>query len=494
MSASLRRRTVGRIDESARDAVVTLAATIASFLTTFWLAKQLHVDAVSLGVAAAVLALSLGRKPASHAGRFEWIALPLVGLVASAIGHLLLAVPLVGSAIFTLGVGLSVWLRAFGERARRIGALLALPLIVILVVPIPRVSGSPVLSLACALGVGVLALAWVRLLQALARRLRFVRATDDEFADGEDATERAPRANAATASSATVRRRLSVPARQALQMLVALALAFVFGRVLFPNHWSWVVLTAFIVCSGNHGRGDVLHKSVLRVIGAIAGTVGAVAVLALPHIDGPLEALVIFAALFVGLWLRARNYAYWAGCITLVLALLQGAAPLASALALAERLEGIVLGAVCGIAASWFVLPIRTRDVVFKRLSSALLALEETFAADADERAERLRVVDACVARLDRIAPPLEWHFRLRRASPGDEHPAAWISAMRRCAMYARDFDGDRRAVVGRVRLARRALGQRVRPATVGEGVSADDLSGALEALRATLARESKTT
>ena len=41
---------------------------------------------------------------------------------------------------------------------------------------------------------------------------------------------------------------------------------------MFGSHWIWVVLTAYIVCSGNRGRGDVVHKSAIRVIGAACGT------------------------------------------------------------------------------------------------------------------------------------------------------------------------------------------------------------------------------
>jgi uncharacterized membrane protein YccC len=36
----------------------------------------------------------------------------------------------------------------------------------------------------------------------------------------------------------------------ALQMAVALSAAFAAGFLVFPDHWGWCVLTAFIVCSG----------------------------------------------------------------------------------------------------------------------------------------------------------------------------------------------------------------------------------------------------
>ena len=58
----------------------------------------------------------------------------------------------------------------------------------------------------------------------------------------------------------------------AIQMAVALVLSFVVGYVYFAERWAWLVLTAFIVLSGNRGRLDVAYKSVLRVLGAAAGT------------------------------------------------------------------------------------------------------------------------------------------------------------------------------------------------------------------------------
>jgi uncharacterized membrane protein YccC len=61
----------------------------------------------------------------------------------------------------------------------------------------------------------------------------------------------------------------------ALQMGAALAIAFAAGRTLFGVHWSWLVMTAFIVSSGNRGRGDVLYKSGLRIAAAAMGTVAA---------------------------------------------------------------------------------------------------------------------------------------------------------------------------------------------------------------------------
>ena len=49
------------------------------------------------------------------------------------------------------------------------------------------------------------------------------------------------------------------------QMAAALAAAFTVGHAGFGEHWPWVVLTAFIVHSGNRGRLEVAYKSLLRL-------------------------------------------------------------------------------------------------------------------------------------------------------------------------------------------------------------------------------------
>ncbi len=44
-----------------------------------------------------------------------------------------------------------------------------------------------------------------------------------------------------------------------------------------PRLQNRVALTAFIVCSGNRGRGDVAHRAAMRLAGAGAGTLAATA-------------------------------------------------------------------------------------------------------------------------------------------------------------------------------------------------------------------------
>ena len=87
--------------------------------------------------------------------------------------------------------------------------------------------------------------------------------------------------------------------------------------------------------------------------------------------------MVIFVALAVAIWLRQINYAYWAGCVTAVISLLYSWFGVHADGLLRTRLEGIAVGAVIGIAASWLILPVRTSDVLRRRCSEAMAALSE---------------------------------------------------------------------------------------------------------------------
>lgn len=207
----------------------------------------------------------------------------------------------------------------------------------------------------------------------------------------------------------------------ALQMLVALALAFAIGMPLFREHWSWVVLTAFIVCSGAIGRGDAIYKAIQRFGGAVGGTLVAAlfARIALPSGTG--SAALIFVVLFIGIWLREINYAYWAACATLIFALLQGSQGADPLPLFVVRVIAIVAGALCAIAATWFVFPIRTELVVRRRVADA---------RDALRAGARVRDLHAHLAQLDRVAPPVRLHRRVFGEPKDGKHPATLIDLM----------------------------------------------------------------
>jgi uncharacterized membrane protein YccC len=149
----------------------------------------------------------------------------------------------------------------------------------------------------------------------------------------------------------------------------------------------WPVVTAFIVCAGNRGRGDVVYKGVLRVAGGLGGTIVATLISGVARPGGPLAIILIFVVLTLALWLRPVSYAYWAGCVTAVLALLYGYFGQTGPGVLESRLLGVLWGGGIAIAASWFMLPVKTTDVLRRRSSEALRALAVFSAAVRDRAA-----------------------------------------------------------------------------------------------------------
>jgi uncharacterized membrane protein YccC len=288
----------------------------------------------------------------------------------------------------------------------------------------------------------------------------------------------------------------SVPTRMALQMAVALAAAFVVGLRAFAGHWGWTVLTAFIVCSGARGRGDAAYKGVMRLVGAATGTIAAAALVHWWAPAGVAEAGAIFCVLLFGLWLRDVNYAYWAGCMTLILALLADSGGARNTMLLEIRLAAIFAGAVCAVAAAWFVFPIRTEAVVRRRIADALTALDE-LAAKADlspaERAHRLARFEYRIAELARVAPPVRWHRRIFTFADRPEHPARWVDLTDSLRDHARGVaaqgwhgDAQRAAVRRAIGASRRAIANHGKPDATTD---APPISDSLSALHDTFSK-----
>ncbi|MEF2976018.1 FUSC family protein [Subtercola sp. YIM 133946] len=432
---------------------------------------------------------------------------PVVALAATGVAWLFANLFVVGALLFILGLSLAVWMRRFGPRATRIGTLLSLPLVAVLVVPVQLpATMAPWVAALTSVVAALVAVLWVEVLQWVARACHVLPRADaaaevgaagggaSEIAADEKglaehpvaapiagneavatsktsatalATSHTPATAAATSKThatadgttntpATAAATTKTPAtaggrakplpstRMAAQLAAALGAAFVVGRLVFPDHWAWVVLTAFIVCAANRGRGDVVYKSVLRVAGAIAGTVAAVALtdaLAasntdLSHANGALITTAVFCILFFALWLRDVNYAFWAAGVTVILTLLQGATTTAGALTtgpvLGERVVAIVAGALCGVLASWFVLPIRTEAVVRRRLADALSALSVVVhpGSGAPARLEAQHRFEFELSRVDPVARAVRAHHRATRAVRRTAHQAELIDAV----------------------------------------------------------------
>jgi len=458
-----------------RRASVAMAAVLATYACALLVEHQagLHVDIVILAI---VLAMTTARiqRAAGPADRLIGLAvLPAAAVAAAAISRLMSVYPAAGDALFVAGMFASIWVRRFGPRATRAGTLLMAPLVAVLILPQSGLPGPGSLWVAV---IALIAFIWVSAFQLFA------------YHAGLAAPPPAP-AVARPPVGAGARKRILVSTRMALQMAAALAAAFAVGRAIWPDHWAWVVLTAFIVCSGARGRGDVVLKGALRGAGAAAGTVVATAVAGTfgPHAGA--SVVVMFAALTVATWLREFSYAWWAASVTAVLSLLYGWFGQAPGGLLETRLEGIAVGAALGIAASWLILPVRTGDVARRRAADALAALSGVLTADLtdpDALRHRQDAFQRAVVSLGQIAPPLRAQrlllTPLRGARPGTPRLADVIEAIESCAQPVRCIVGASRrgpeaadtpcgatpcvarlnkAVVANITAARLAIGRR---------------------------------
>ncbi|MFI9586658.1 FUSC family protein [Streptomyces sp. NPDC052236] len=451
-----------------RATLVIMAAVLLSYGSALLLedAAHLHVDVVIQSVALS-WTLAWTQRTADLTDRIVSLALlPLIAMAAAWTDSLMGEHSAAGDAVFVCAVSFSIWVRRFGPRATRAGTLAALPFVAILVVQGPighPASADPrdghILWLAV---VALMAAAWVVVVQVSAGLAGL----------GEPTA--APSAARKTGAGSG-RARMLPSTRMALQMGVALGAAFAVGHLGYPDHWTWAVLTAFIVCSGARGRGDVVHKGLLRALGAALGTVVATWIAGLFGPREPWAVVLIFVVLALATWLRSLSYAYWAGCVTAAFSLLYGYFGQTDAGLMRERLQAIVVGAAIGIVASWLIAPVRTVDVVRRRVADALGALADVLGGQHGEHgelADRARF-DQAVELLGQIARPLEArralsrHHRRTRTGP---HLADAIDAVRACVDPLRTITGaagppDVAAVLANITAVRLAIARVSGPA-----------------------------
>jgi hypothetical protein len=398
-----------------RPAAVAMTAVLATWLAAWGIeaAAGLRMSVIVLAV---VLAVSLGRVTAregvvslrAHGGRvlLRMVLLPVVALAATEVGRLLATHEWLGGLVFCVALAVPVWVRRFGRAWTMVGTLVTLPFISLLVVPVPIDAGTahtlwPALF-------AVLAFAIVTLVYAVAGRAGLL---------GE------PAPAAVTPASPASSRRLPASTRMALQLLVGLLASYALGQWLFPEHWPWVVLSCFVVSSGNRGRGDVLHKGVLRLAGALAGTASATLLTGSFPAGDRLAVVLLFVVMALAVWLRELSYAWWAAGVTAMLALLHGYVGVGGVGELGDRLLGVLLGSAIAVAVAWWLLPVRSRDVFRRRLGEALRAFR-------DDDLDHFR---GAVAMLEQVQPAHRMHRRALRAlrrRHDDDHPATLVERL----------------------------------------------------------------
>ena len=422
-----------RFRRGAPFAVASVAAALLSLATVALLAHG-RPQVAALCITAVIIALSLVRVDEREAGPasaaadalppwLSWLArlamVPLVALVGAAIVGLVGASPALGFAGVGVPLVLAIWVRRFGPVWQRLGTLWSFPFIAVLVTPAAAAArGAGVWWAALA---ALIAVSWasllgwwvsVRFAQPAGGAVKAPAGRPSGLRPSGDRTRPSAGAGPGAGSGAEARqpapRRLQASDKMAIHLAISLAAAILLGWWLLPEHLGWLVLTAFIVNSGNRGRGDVVYKGIQRLVGAGLGTVAAT-LLAAGIAPGRASALiVVFVVLAVGALLRPVSYAWWAAAMTGALALLYGYLGQGGAHLLDERLLAILLGGLIAIAASCFVLPVRSIDA-FRRRTADLLGLgREVLAGDRTApgyAAIGMRVHEA-TARVAQLAPP----------------------------------------------------------------------------------------
>ncbi|KRC65704.1 hypothetical protein ASE12_13635 [Aeromicrobium sp. Root236] len=385
-------------------AIVTMSAVLGSFGTTLAL-HDIAGFSSTLIILSVVLALTLGRLEGHGSWRSRGARLATLVVVAIAaryVAEVLFHHEAVGGGLLAVGLSAPILLRRLGPVASRLGTLMSLPFIAVLTTPAVAAPAAhdawwtPV--------VAVVAYVWAAAATTVAHSLGLLHDVPPA-----PARRRAGRV-------------LDASTRMAIQMLVSLGVALVIGHLAFDEHWPWVVITAFVVNSGNRGRGDVLTKSVLRVLGALVGTTAATLIAGRVTPGSHASVVAIFVVLAIGTWLRPRGYAYWAGCVTAVLALLYGYYGTGEGSQLEVRLLAIVIGGAIAVAVSWFLLPVRTRDVARRRTADVLAAVQDVLKGRLEGGEPDLSALHAARHHLELVRPTWRLHHRLRRPTTAPAH------------------------------------------------------------------------
>ncbi|WP_022883138.1 FUSC family protein [Gryllotalpicola ginsengisoli] len=435
MLEDLWRNALTRLRRGARFGVASIAAALLSFFTIAYLARH-EAHLVQLCIAGFLIALSLVRADESRADRIEtvpawvtWAArfalIPVVALLGSLLVRVSSASPALALALISIPLVAAVWVRRFGDTWTRVGTLWSFPFVAALVTPVAA-AGQGAGDVWWGALAALIAVAWASLIGWLARG-----------ATPASVLAPAPAPAAPAPAPSPGARRLAASDRMALHLAVALAAAILVGWWLLPDHLVWFVLTAYVVTSGNRGRADVVYKGVLRVVGAAIGTVVATA-LGLLFDPGDSDALaVMFLLLGIGAILRALSYAWWAAAMTGALALLYGYLGQGAGF-LGERLVAILVGGAIAIAASAFIAPVRSIDVLRRRTADLLAVAREVLTADrkAPGYAELPHRVRDAAARIEQLAPPLH---ALRAVTLGRVAPARAAADLLDAALALRE-------------------------------------------------------
>lgn len=267
--------------------------------------------------------------------------------------------------------------------------------------------------------------------------------------------------------------RLSLTARQAIQIGVAGALTIVLGDLMSGQRWYWAVLACFLAFTGTATSAEITRKAGQRAVGTVVGVAVALPLLPLLGTAVPTAVITMLVALFVGFYFFRVSYTVLAVAVTVLVAELYALMGSFSEQILWLRVGETVLGAVVGAVVAVLVLPTPARRAessararLAEDLRDALTDVAAVVRGDASrvELHERLRVLDGDIHQLAVIGVPM-----LRREVPGTGVPratvrrrlATWVTAAVRVRTVVHAVEdavagaGDARGLPGHPALAR---------------------------------------
>ncbi|MDH6141823.1 hypothetical protein P3T35_003844 [Kitasatospora sp. GP30] len=375
-----------------------------------------------LALPGAAFAFVLSRRTSGRPAGEELLPSAVFAAVAgtaAALAWLMPRHPVVGAAAFVALVTASGWVRRFGRRAGRAGAVVPLALIASLMAPVGVRGWWPVggwLALAA-----LPAFWWGPTVRWVGHRL-----TGLPGWAGRRAGPLPPR-RPGTMSAGT---------RKALQTSVLLTAAFTAGMLLYARHWPWTVLSAMVVGSATGGRANLVLRAAERGVGAVAGTLLATGLAAVCHPEGAQGIVLILVVLTTAAGLREVSLPLFVAALTAMMSLLNGYLGRFDVHLLPVRLQALALGYLLAVTVGWLLAPVRAGDVLRFRLTVAL----DELAAVLDARrtgsgadAALVRFEDAAAA-VEEVAAPHRLHRLLRSGSrTGVPHRADLVDALRDC-------------------------------------------------------------
>jgi uncharacterized membrane protein YgaE (UPF0421/DUF939 family) len=208
---------------------------------------------------------------------------------------------------------------------------------------------------------------------------------------------------------------LLLTTRQSVQVGVGTTLAIVGGELLSGQRWYWAVIAAFVVFANTNSRGDLLSRGWGRLVGTVGGVAAGMGLAALTSGHTVLSLVLLFACVFLALYLVRISPGMLAFWITAVLALVYGLIGQFSVQTLVLRIEETLIGVVASVLAAFLVLPKGTREAFreatdeFVDIADEVLegAVDTVLGATSTPPLERAREMDTKLAAVRARARPL---------------------------------------------------------------------------------------